>query len=167
MGPIIANGANGRLYLTASGVSERVNPTTFAVTSNAFGTVMAINTLTNRLYAASGNNLQIINGEPDPEVILTTVALTFTPVSMGINTALSKLYIANTDGNSIEVRNPSTGALITTFSLATFGVTGEATMAVDSIRGRIYLIVSTGSGPALLVIEDLTTARKSSANTAF
>src|SRR6266851_2721935 len=50
-----ANGANGRLYLQASGVSKRVNPTTFAVTSNAFGTVRAINTLENRLYATSGN----------------------------------------------------------------------------------------------------------------
>ena len=167
MGPIIANGANGRLYLTASGVSKRVNPTTFAVTSNAFGTVRAINTLENRLYAASGNNLQIINGAPDPEVILTTIALSYTPTSMGINTELNHLYLTNSAGSSVEVRNGSNGALIATFSLATFGVTGEGAMTVDSIRGRIYVIVSTGSGPALLVIEDLTTARKSSANTSF
>src|SRR5205823_8083163 len=62
MGSIIANGATGRLYLTASGVSKRVDPTTFAVTSNAFGRVMSVNAVTNRLYAANGTNLQIING---------------------------------------------------------------------------------------------------------
>ena len=164
MGNIIANGKNGRLYLTASGVSERVNPKTFAITSNSFGSVMAINTLTNRLYAASGNNLQIINGGPDPEVILTTIALGYTPASMGINTELNHLYVANSAGNGLEVRNASTGALIATFSLATSGVTAEEAMTVDSIRDRIYLIVSTASGPELLVIEDLTTARQSRAN---
>lgn len=129
MGSIIANGANGRLYLTASGVSKKVDPTTFAVTSTAFGTVMAINTLTNKLYATGGNNLQIINGAT--EVIQTTIGLTYTPASMGINTELGHLYLANSAGNSLEVRNPSTGALIATFSLATFGDTPNGAMTVD------------------------------------
>lgn len=163
MGTAIANGANGRLYLVASGVSERVNPTTFAVTSNAFGTVMAINTLTNTLYATSGSNLQVINGAPSPEVILTTVALTYTPASMGINTEFDHLYLANSAGNSVEVRDGSTGVLIATFSFGT-GVTPNSSMAVDSIRGRIYVIASSGGSPVLLVIEDLTTGRKSRAN---
>jgi DNA-binding beta-propeller fold protein YncE len=125
--------------------------------------VMAINTLTNTLYATSGSNLQVINGAPNPEVILTTVALTYTPASMGINTELNHLYLANSAGNSVEVRDGSTGALIATFSLGT-GVTPNSSMAVDSIRGRIYVIASSGGSPVLLVIEDLTTGRKSRAN---
>ncbi len=165
MGPIIANGVNGRLYFTTTDggvVSKRVDPTTFAVTVNAFGEVKAIDAFTNTLYALSGNNLQIIDGKPDPEVILRTVPLSYTPGSMGINKAFNYLYIANPAGQSIQVRNPSTGALITTFSLSAFGVTPDGPMAVDSIRGRIYVIQnpSGSSGPMLLVIEDLINAFK-------
>ena len=156
MGSIIANGATGRLYLTASGVSKRVDPTTFAVTSNAFGRVMSVNAVTNRLYAANGTNLQIINGATNPERILTTIALSYTPASIGVNTALNHLYLANEAGNSIEVRNGSAGALIATFSLGPFGATPNGAMAVDSTRGRIYVIASSPSGPVLLVINDLT-----------
>jgi len=161
MGSIIVNGANGRLYIydpTPTPVSERVNPTTFAKTTNIFGQVMAINALTNKLYAASGNTLQIINGAPDPEVILTTVPLSYTPAYMGINTTLNYLYITNPNANSIEVRNASTGALITTFALSALGVTANGPMAVDSIRTRIYIIDQSSSPRRLLVIEDVRSA---------
>jgi DNA-binding beta-propeller fold protein YncE len=157
MGNIIANGATGRLYLDASGVSKRVDPTTFAVTTNAFGSVMAVNAITNRLYAASGTNLQIINGATNPEKILKTVALSYTPASMAVNTALNHLYLVNPSAGSIEVRHGSTGASIATFSLGSFGATPNGAMAVDSTLGRIYAIAAGGSGPVLLVIRDLTT----------
>ena len=160
MGNIIANGANGVLYLTATEptgtFSERVDPTTFAVTSNTFGQVMTINASTNTLYAIKGMTLQIINGAPHPEVILHSILLSYTPGSMSINTALNYLYIANPAGASIEVRNPSTGALITTFYLPA-GVTPNGPIAVDSIRGRIYVLDYTNR--LLLVIEDLIAAR--------
>ncbi len=156
MGNIIANGATGRLYLTASGVSKRVDPTTFRVTSNAFGQVRAVNAVTNRLYAVNGTNLQIINGATNPERILTTITLSYSPASMGVNTALNHLYLANPVGNNIEVRNGSTGALIATFSLGPLGANPDGAMAVDSTRGRIYAIASSPSGPVLLVIKDLT-----------
>ena len=84
---------------------------------------------------------------------------------MGINTELNHLYLANPTLNCLEVRNGLTGAVIATFSLSGFGVPNGA-MTVDSIRGRIYVIASNGSGSVLLVIEDLTTARNSSANLA-
>jgi hypothetical protein len=157
MGPVIANGATGRLYLTASGVSERVDPTTFAVTTNAFGVVMAVNAVTNRLYAGNGNDLQIIDGATNPEKILTNIALPYGPASMAIDTVRNHLYLANPTGSSIEVRNGSTGALLATFSLAPFGAIPNLPMAVDSMRGRIYVIASSASGPELFVIKDLTT----------
>ena len=165
MGPIIANGANGRLYLTDQDggigpyISKRVDPTTFAVTVNAFGRVLAINALTNKLYAVpdTTNDLQIIDGKPDPEVILKTVTLSYHPTSLGINKALNHLYLANSVGQSIEVRDPSKGTLITTFSLSALGLTPDGGMAVDSIRGRIYVISYTPSSQ-LLVIEDLISA---------
>lgn len=162
MGSIIANGANGRLYIydsTPTPVSNRVNPTTFAVTPNNFGQVETINPGTNRLYAVSGNNLQIINGATDPETILATIALGYTPGSMGINGPLNRLYIANPAANNIEIRNPSTGALISTFALSAFpGVNPNGAMAVDSTRNRIYVIDQSSSPKTLLVIEDLINA---------
>jgi DNA-binding beta-propeller fold protein YncE len=163
-GTFIANGANGVLYLTTSGISKRVNPVTFAVTTNAFGDVRAINVSANLLYASSGNNLQILNGATFPEAILATIGLPYAPGTMGINTELNHLYIANPAGRSIQVRNGSTGAVIDTFSLALFGATPNGDMTVDSIRGRIYVIASTSSGPVLFVIEDLITARSPRAN---
>jgi hypothetical protein len=156
MGSIFANGATGRLYLTASGISKRVDPNTFAVTTNAFGRVMAVNPVTNRLYAFNGTNLQIINGATNPERVLTNIALSYTPASMGVNTALNHLYLANPVGNNIEVRNGSTGALIATFSIGPLNANPDGAMAVDSTRGRIYAIASSPSGPVLLVIKDLT-----------
>jgi hypothetical protein len=159
-GLIIANAANGRLYFTTTNgvtVSKRVDPTTFAVTSNAFGEVMAIDAVTNHLYALSGNTLQIIDGKPDPEAILRTVTLAYHPSSLGINTALNHLYLAEHITQRIEVRNPASGRLINTFDLSPLGLTPDGPMAVDSIRGRIYLIQYTPV-PLLLVIEDLITA---------
>lgn len=157
MGPIIANGATGRLYLTTSGISKRVNPNTFAVTTNAFGSVMAVNAARNRLYAFDGTNLQIINGATNPERILRTVALSYTPASMAVNTALNHLYLVNPSEGSVEVRNGSTGNLVATFPLEPFGATADGAMAVDSSRGRVYVVASSPSGPMLLVIRDLTT----------
>jgi DNA-binding beta-propeller fold protein YncE len=165
MGPIVANGANGRLYFTdqdgGSGpyISKRVNPTTFAVTPNAFGKVVAINALTNKLYAVpeGTSNLQIINGAPDPEVVLKTITLPYAPSGFGINTALNYLYIANPAGNSLEVRDGSTGALIATFPQLPAPPNGS--IAVDSIRGRIY-VISYGASTKLMVIEDLINAFK-------
>ena len=125
---------------------------------------MAINTLNSRLYACSGNNLQIINGTPDPETIVTTIPLSYSPASIGVSPALNHLYLANPNANGLEVRNSSTGALISTFPLASFGVVPNGAMAVDSTRSRIYVIGSNGTGAVLLVIEDLTSARNSSAN---
>jgi hypothetical protein len=53
MDSAIANGVNGRLYLTINSgmISKRVDPATFAVTVNAFGGVKGIDGSTNTLYA--------------------------------------------------------------------------------------------------------------------
>jgi hypothetical protein len=161
MGSLIPNGVNGRVYLyepQTRGVSERVDPTTFSVTPNAFGEVNAINGVTNTLYAFNGNTLQIISGAT--EVVRYNIPLSYNPGSMGINAVSNYLYIANPIGQSIEVRNGSTGALVSTFALSAFGVTPNGSMAVDSTRSRIYVVQnpSNNSGPVLLVIEDVINA---------
>ena len=77
-GNVMVNPVTGRLYFNASGVNKRVNPTTFAVTASAFGTVIGVNTASNLLYCQSGaTSLQIVNGAPDPEVLMTNVTLPY------------------------------------------------------------------------------------------
>jgi DNA-binding beta-propeller fold protein YncE len=158
---IISNGANGRVYFAdregQSLISKRIDPTTFAVTLNAFGIVKAINALTNTLYAVpfASKDLQIVDGRPDPEIIVKTVRLGYSPNGLGVNTAFNYLYLSNSNTQSIEVRNGSTGDLITTFSFAGTELKPE-NMAVDSSRSRIYAIQNFQNSPSkLLVIEDL------------
>src|SRR5438874_11190194 len=65
MGPIIVNPVNGKLYVESGGVSKEVDPNTFAVTPTGFGTVMAVDSHKSKVFATSGNNLQIINAAND------------------------------------------------------------------------------------------------------
>jgi DNA-binding beta-propeller fold protein YncE len=155
MGPTIVNPNTGKLYLTASGVSKEVHPITFAVTTTGFGTVEAVNSVTNRLFAAQGNNLQIINGAND--TVLRTVSLGYSPPAMGVNNALGHVYLANPAANSIQVRAQQNGSLLGTFSLGAGNQPGA--IAVDSIRGRVYVTVANGASRSLWAIEDLTSAR--------
>lgn len=158
LGSVVVNSRTGRAYVQSSGVSKRINPTTFAVTTNAFGIVQAVNPVTGQLYAVSGMTLQIINGNSDPEVITASVPLSYSPSGMGVNNALNHLYLSNGGGSRVEVRNNRTGALITTFSLGA-GVFPQG-IGVDSTRGRLYVAVTTASGDFVYVIEDVSTARK-------
>src|SRR4030095_11996199 len=128
---------------------------TFAVTPTGFGTVEAVNSVTNRLFAAQGNNLQIINGAND--TVLRTVPLGYSPPAMGVNNALGHVYLANLAANSIQIRMQQNGNLVGTFSLWAGNQPGK--IAVDSIRGRLYVGVLNGTSWSLWTIEDLTSAR--------
>jgi hypothetical protein len=160
IGATVVNPATGRLYMSLwhNGGSKRIEPKTFAVTTNAFGSVEAVNPVTSKLYAISDTTLQIVNGRPDPEVITASVALGYSPSYMGVNNSLGHLYIANPDSSSIEVRDSTKGTLITSFQLGA-GVVPQG-IAVDSTRGRLYVGASAGSRNLLYAIEDISTARK-------
>lgn len=165
-GPIASGGAIGpapvvnpeteKLYVTSGGVSKEVNPTTFAVSNTKFGTVLAIDSNTNKLFATSGNNLQIVLGHT--EAIAATVALTYTPAAMGVDNALGHVYLVNPAGNSIDVYSES-GKKLTTFLLG--ADSQPENLAVDSARGRLYVdVLNTGTNAwSLDVIEDLSTVR--------
>ena len=155
-GPIIANPNSGALFIYPSGVSKRVDGNTFAVTTNAFGEVEAVDSVLNRLYTTSGNNLQIVNGKPNPETIMKTVSLSYTPAGMAVNNSLDHLYLSNQSGNSVEIRNDTTGKLIATVPLGAGNV--PQGIAADSTRGRVYVGVSNNGSNSLFVIDDSSTA---------
>src|SRR5436190_10639549 len=77
IGPIVVNPLNGKLHVQSGGVSKEVNPNTFAVTSTGLGTVLATDQHKSKLFATSGNNLQIINAGSDK--VEHTIALGYTP----------------------------------------------------------------------------------------
>jgi hypothetical protein len=155
--PPIVNPDSEKLYVTSGGVSKEINPTTFAVSNTTFGTVLAIDSNSNKLFATSGDNLQIILGHND--TISSTVKLTYTPAGIGVNNAMAHVYLTNPSGNSIDVYN-EVGKKLSTFLL---GVNNQPTsLAVDSARGRLFVdVFNSGTNSwSLDVIEDLSTVRQ-------
>jgi len=160
MGPIIVNPVNGKLYVESGGVSKEVDPNTFAVTPTGFGTVLAVDSHKSKVFATSGNNLQIINAANDS--VGKTVPLSYTPGSqIGVNNALRHIYLLNPAANKIEVRGifrEVQGPLVATWPLGA-GNTPQGIVA-DSVRGRVYVVVNNSGSYSVWAIEDLTSARQ-------
>jgi DNA-binding beta-propeller fold protein YncE len=160
MGPIIVNTVNGKLYVESGGVSKEVDPNSFAVTLTGFGTVLAADAHKSKVFATSGNNLQIIAAGVDK--VGKTVPLSYTPGrQIGVNNALRHIYLLNPAANKIEVRaitNQVTGQLVGTFSLGT-GNTPQG-IAADSVRGRVYVVVNSSGSYSVWAIEDFTSVRQ-------
>ena len=158
MGPAAINSATGRLYIGPSGVSRRINPKTFEVTTNAFGVVETVDPISNKLYAMAGNTLEIIDGKPDPEVIAANVPMDYSPRGAAVNHALHHLYLSNSAKSCIEARDLSTGALVTTFPLAAGANPGG--IGVDPTRGRLYVLAAGREKNLLYVIQEDATHRQ-------
>ena len=152
--PVASN--NDNLYVTAGGVSKEINGSTFAVTTTTFGTVMAIDSNTFKVFATSGNNLQVISAHND--AVIKTATLTYTPNAMGVNNAMAHIYLLNSAAGTIDVYTE------TAHKLATFTLpSGDqpSSIAVDSVRGLMFVdVFNTGSKAwSMLVIQDLSTVR--------
>jgi DNA-binding beta-propeller fold protein YncE len=165
MGPIVVNPLNGKLHVHSGGVSKEVNPNTFAVTSTALGMVLAADQHKSKLFATSGNNLQIINAANDN--VEYSIALGYTPGSqIAVNNALRHIYLLNPAGKKIDVRaitavadaNDVRGQRVAIFSLGT----GNTPMGVaaDAIRGRVYVVVNNAASYSLWAIDDTTSVRQ-------
>ena len=160
MGPIIVNPINGKLYVESGGVSKEVDPNSFAVTLTGFGTVLAVDAHKQKVFATSGNNLQIISAATDK--VVTTVPLSYTPGSqIAVNNALRHIYLLNPAANKIEVRGifrEVQGPLVATWPLGA-GNTPQGIVA-DSVRGRVYVVVNNSGSYSLWAIEDTTSVRQ-------
>jgi len=165
MGPIVVNPLNGKLHIQSGGVSKEINPNTFAVTSNGLGTVLAADQHKSKLFATSGNNLQIINAANDN--VEYTIPLGYTPGSqIAVNNALRHIYLLNPAGKKIDVRaitavadaNDVRGQRVAIISLGT----GNTPMgiAADAIRGRVYVVVNKAGSYSLWAIDDTTSVRQ-------
>ena len=141
----VVSPATGRLYIAPSGISKRIDPETFQVTGNAFGIVRAVDPVTGKLFALSGQTLQLINGIHDPETVSVAINLGYVPAGICRDFTLGHIYLSNPAQSSIEIRMISTGALLNTFTLPGKLVPGS--IAVDTTRGRVYLSATHGPDP--------------------
>lgn len=155
--PPVLSPDSDKLYVTAGGVSKEIDPKTFAVTNTTYGTVMAEDSNTAKIFATSGNNLQIIGTHKD--TVIKTVTLSYTPAAMAVNNAMAHVYLLNPAGGFIDVYN-EVGKKLATFTLTSGNQPNS--IAVDSARGRIFVdVFNTGTSAwSLMVMEDLSTVRK-------
>jgi hypothetical protein len=154
-GFVLVNPATDVAYCNISGGSHRVDPSTFAVTANAFGIVLSINASANLLYATpDGATLQIINGATNPEVIVASVTLPYSFGSkIGVNPALNHIYVGGNSTNIVMILNATTGQSIGNVSLGA-GVTSVGSVVADASRNLVYALAYKGSSPYLYVIQD-------------
>jgi len=151
--PVASN--NDTLYVTSGGTSRMI--TANGVVSNTtFGTVMAIDSNTYKLFATSGNNLQVISAHDN--AVTKTATLTYTPNAMGVNNAMAHIYLLNSAAGKIDVYTEAAKKL-TTFTMPTNDQPNS--IAVDSVRGLLFVDVFNTSSQtwSMLVIQDLSTVR--------
>jgi len=150
MGWMVVNTGTGRLYIGPNGASRRIEPAAgFTVTDNAFGIVQAVDPVTNRLYAFVGNSLQVIDGAPNPEVVLATISLAFNPSCVGTNSASNQVFIGDPAANRLLIIDGGNNMVLGTIPLAP-GIIPQA-IAVDPSRNRLYVAASTSSGWVLWI----------------
>jgi len=156
--PPVVSPDNGNLYVTSGGVSREINNKTFAVSNTSFGgTVLAIDSLTDHIFAAATNELQIVASHTDS--LIKSATLTYTPTAMGVNNAMQHVYLLNSAAGTIDVYSENAKKL---GSITLASGNQPSSLAVDSIRGRIIVdVYNTGSKSwSVMVIEDLTTVSK-------
>jgi DNA-binding beta-propeller fold protein YncE len=151
--PVASN--NDTLYVTSGGTSRMIS-NTGVVSATTFGTVMAIDSNTYKLFATSGDNLQVISAHDN--AVTKTATLTYTPNFMGVNNAMAHVYLVDSSAGKIDVYTEAAKKL-TTFTMPTNDQPNS--IAVDSVRGLLFVDVFNTSTQAwsMLVIQDLSTVR--------
>jgi len=152
LGTAVVSSATGRLYVAISGVSIRVNSETFQMTRNAFGLVRAADPVTGKLFAVSGQTLQILNGIRDPEVISISEDLGYAPAGLAVDFALGHIYLSDAAHSAIEVRMISNGELLSTIAVPD-GLT-PGSLAVDTTRGMLYVCAAKAGRTFLVAVDE-------------
>ena len=121
------------------------------MTRTAFGPVVGVNASANILYALGpSGSLQIVNGAPDPEEVLTTVTLPFACAldPIGIDPVRNRIYIPNRTSNEIVILDGTTGQSRGTVLLdkKLGSIDGVHGVAFDAARNVLYAIAWSEGG---------------------
>jgi serine/threonine protein kinase len=144
--PTVVNPVTGRFYHMVSDHPERIHPTNYVQSATAFGPIVGVNPKTGLLYAMGpGGCLQIIDGAPDPEVVLTNLTLPFPSLNnpIGVDPILNRIYVPNSGSNNIVILDGRTGQNFGSIELRTEQPLRRVDgVAVDAERKRIYALAS-------------------------
>ncbi len=154
--PEFVNPRTGRFYHVVNG-PQRVVAGEFIPTTPAFGWVQAVNPDANLLYAVDrSGSLQIIDGAPDPEKILTSIPLSLgNPATchIAVSTSHNRLYVGDATSGKIAILDASTGT--NCGSLILDAGVGEITrvwgLAVDDSRNRLFVAAGRADQTACLI----------------
>jgi hypothetical protein len=157
--PEIVNPVTGRFYHNVKG-TQRLDPRNFIPATMPYGTVRAAHPTANLLYAIGNSNLlQILDGGPDPEAVLTNVSLPFAAsgICVGVNPRLNQILVGNLASNEIVRMDARTGKIEQTITLHGGGVKvmGVQGIDVDPVRNRVFaLAIGVDQHYYLFAIED-------------
>jgi serine/threonine protein kinase len=154
--PEVVNPLTGRFYHNCDptrrniATCQRVDFNTFLPSTASFGPVFAVHPTANLLYAAGpSNSLQILDGGPDPEKLLTNVSLPSTLSCVAVNPKLDRIYIGFGSTNLILVLDARTGSALDPVAL-----NGEVQgLAVDTERNRLFAVAGHDERKYLFVID--------------
>lgn len=150
------NSATGKVYISRSAGPNIFNTTvlgsapTFALLTVLPDSVSAVNPVTNRIYLASGSDLDVRSGID--ESLVATIVGAGGPA--GVNTSLNQVYVTDSTNQVIKVIDGAANAITGSFSLGP-GVIPSGSPAVDSTKNRVYVAgcVSPCSTTTLFVVQ--------------
>ncbi|MGI8619787.1 MAG: YncE family protein [Gemmatimonadaceae bacterium] len=146
IGSIVVNPATGNAYFTRDGVPHRVRPKSYGISATGLGAVMAVNGSTNRLYATTGNGMQIVDGATDG--IITTVPLPSTPTAAAVLTGRNRVYVSTQ--TDLVVLDGATNRPLWTLALGSDF--SPHAIAIDSARRTAYVLGHAANGKVFLKV---------------
>jgi len=151
MGPTIVNPVTGKFYVNKnSGGNFEINPVSFKASATSFGVALAVDRITDLLYAQVADGLNIVDGRS--ERIKQTVTLSYSPGFIGVNSHLNHIYLS-AGRNSIEVREGNNGMLLKTLTLASGA--NIVSLGADQRCARIYALAASNGYDYLYAIKDI------------
>jgi len=150
LGRVTVNAATGNIYANRNG-GTRVWRPDYTFLADLGGGMVAANTVTNRLYFASGTDLQVRDGTS--HALLATITGAGGTGSVAVNTARNRIYVADSNNSLVKVIDGATNTVVDSFSLGTN--TTPSLVAVDEGKNRLYVAGSSASGSTLFVYSDL------------
>jgi len=127
------------------------SPPAIAQTTNASIGGLAVNPVTNRVYAELDNSVVVIDGTSN-----SVIATLSTPNvgAVAVNPATNRIYVlreGSAGGSLISVIDGATNTILTTVQVAGGPVGGPHGLAVNPTTNRVYVAHSTSSGGGALL----------------
>jgi YVTN family beta-propeller protein len=136
-------------------IDGATNNTTTVTDANAAGTLaVAVNPVTDKVYAANGgsNNLSLIDGATNATVTVTD-SNAGRPYTVALNPVTNKIYVPNIDSNNITVIDGATNA---TTTVTDPNAISPIALDIDPVTNKIY-VANSGSNN-ITVIDGATNA---------